>query len=140
MRFFVCGTAALVALLALSACKKNSPTPTSPSAAANTTDTFSASFAQQGSVTHLFKVAATGQVTVTLTNVAPLSTLALGVGFMTSDGTSCVTTLTQNPDARANTTALQGIAVAGNYCVRVYDSGNVDLATTVTYTVNVVHP
>jgi hypothetical protein len=143
MRFFarqhVCGIAA-AALLALAACSKNSPAPTSPSAPASTTDSFSASIAQTSSVTHLFKVAANGQVTVTLTSVAPLSTMALGIGMMTSDGTNCITTTTQNDDARANTPALQGIAVAGNYCIRVYDSGNIPVSTSVTYTVTVAHP
>lgn len=131
---------AAAGFLALAACSKNSATPTSPSAPAITTDTFSATIAQQGSVTHQFKVAASGQVTVTLTSVAPLSTMALGIGWMTSDGTNCVTTQTQNDNARTSTTALQGFAVAGNYCIRVYDSGNVPGSTTVTYTVTVEHP
>jgi hypothetical protein len=131
---------AAAALLALTACNKNSTTPTSPSAPAVTTDTFSSSIAQTGSVTHLFKVAATGELTVTLTSVSPLSTMALGVGMMTSDGTGCLTTVTQNDNARTSAPALQGTAVAGNYCVRVYDSGNVPVSTTVTYTVTVAHP
>jgi hypothetical protein len=83
----------------------------------------------------------TGQVTVTLTSVLPLATMALGVGMMTSDGTSCTSTLTQNDNARANATAaLQGTAAAGNYCIRVYDSGNIPVSTTVTYTITVLHP
>ena len=138
-RQHACGIAA-AAILALTACSKNSSTPTSPSTPANTTDTFSATIAQQGSVNHQFKVSANGKVTVTLTSVAPLSTMALGIGLMTSDGTSCITTETQNDNARANTAALQGIAVAGNYCIRVYDSGNIPDSTTVTYTVTVQHP
>jgi hypothetical protein len=66
--------------------------------------------------------------------------MALGVGMMTSDGTNCLSTLTQNDNARASAAALQGTATAGNYCVRVYDSGNVPISTTVTYTVTVAHP
>jgi hypothetical protein len=131
---------AAAVLLALTACNKNTTNPTAPSAPAVKTDTFSSSFAQTGSVTHVFAVAATGQVTVTLTSVAPLSTMALGVGMMTSDGTSCLSTITQNDNARASAPALQGTATAGNYCIRVYDSGNVPISTTVTYTVTVQHP
>jgi len=132
--------AALAAMLACAACGASNA-PTAPSAPANITDTFSASIAQQGSITHNFKVAATGGVTVTLTSVSPLATMSIGVGMMTSDGTNCVTTLSQNDNARANNTvALQGTAVAGNYCIRVYDSGNVPESTTVTYTVTVLHP
>jgi hypothetical protein len=66
--------------------------------------------------------------------------MALGVGMMTSDGTSCTSTVTQNDNARTSAPALQGITVAGNYCIRVYDSGNVPVSTTVTYTVTVQHP
>ena len=131
---------AAAALLALTACNKNTNTPTGPSAPPTKTDTFSSSFAQTGSVTHLFTVAATGQVTVSLTSVQPLSTMALGVGMMTSDGTNCLSTLTQNDNARASAAALQGTATAGSYCIRVYDSGNVPISTTVTYTVTVEHP
>jgi len=36
--------------------------------------------------------------------------------------------------------ALVGTAATGNYCVRVYDSGNVQPSTSVNYTVQVVHP
>ena len=132
--------AALAAVLACAACGASN-TPTSPSAPANTTDTFNSSIGQQGSVTHTFNVAATGNVTITLTSVSPLATMSIGVGMMTSDGTNCITTLTQNDNARANNTvALQGTAVKGNYCIRVYDSGNVPESTTVTYTVTVLHP
>lgn len=128
------------AALALGACSA-STAPTAPTTAATITDTFTGTLSQTGSLTHNFKVNATGEVTVTLTSVSPLATLALGVGMMTSDGTSCVTTLTQNDNARANSTAaLQGTATAGNYCVRVYDSGNIPVSGTADYTVTVLHP
>src|SRR5262249_11866295 len=116
-------------------------TPTAPTTAPTITDTFNADLSQTGSVNHTFRVTSTGQVTVTLTSVSPLATMALGVGMMTSNGTSCVTTLTQNDDARANSVAaLQGTAVAGNYCIRVYDSGNIPISGTVSYTITVLHP
>ena len=123
------------------ACGGSTTTPTAPTASATTTDTFNANVSQTGSVTHNFKVTNSGEVTVTLTSVSPLTTMALGVGIMTSDGTNCVKTLTQNDNARANNTAaLEGTAVAGNYCVRVYDSGNIPESTTVSYTITVLHP
>jgi len=116
-------------------------TPTAPTTAPSITDTFNADLSQQGSITHNFKVASIGEVTVTLTSVSPLATMSLGVGMMTSDGTSCISTLTQNDNARANSTvALQGTAASGNYCIRVYDSGNIPVSTTVSYTITVLHP
>jgi hypothetical protein len=134
-RIVVAGALALAA-----GCGKTTP-PTAPTAAPTVTDTFNADLSQQGSITHNFKVSSSGQVTVTLTSVSPLATMALGVGMMTSDGTSCISTLTQNDNARANTTvALQGTAASGNYCIRVYDSGNIPVSTTVSYTITVLHP
>jgi hypothetical protein len=138
MRQFV-GAGGLATLLALVACSSN--TPTTPTPVTPTTDTFSSTLSQTGSVTNQFVVNTNGQVTITLTSVTPLTTMSLGVGLMTSDGTNCLSTLSFNDDARANTVAaLQGMAVKGQYCVRVYDSGNVPLSTTVAYTVTVEHP
>jgi len=122
-------------------CGTTTTPPTAPSTPATITDTFTADLAQQGSISNNFKVNATGEVTITLTSVTPLATMSLGVGMMTSDGTNCTATLTQNADARANNVAaLQGTAAAGSYCVRVFDSGNIPVSTTVTYTVTVLHP
>jgi hypothetical protein len=131
----------LAAGLALVAGCGTTATPTTPTTTPTITDTFTADLAQQGSITHNFKVNSTGQVTITLTTVTPLASMSLGVGMMTSDGTSCIATLTQNDNARANNAAaLEGTAVAGNYCIRVYDSGNVPASTTVNYTLTVLHP
>ena len=129
-----------VGLTFAASCGTTTP-PTAPTTAPSITDTFNADLAQQGSITHNFKVNSTGEVTVTLTSVSPLATMSLGVGMMTSDGTSCVATLTQNDNARAkNVAALLGTAASGNYCIRVYDSGNIPVSTTVSYTITVLHP
>lgn len=131
----------LAAGLTFAASCGTTTTPTAPTTAPTITDTFNADLSQQGSITHNFKVTSTGEVTVTLTSVSPLATMALGIGMMTSDGTSCVNTLTQNDNARANNVAaLQGTAASGNYCIRVYDSGNIPVSSTVSYTITVVHP
>jgi len=130
----------LAASLTLAACGTTT-TPTTPTTVPTKTDTFTADLAQTGSITHIFKVTNTGEVTITLTSVSPLATMALGVGMMNSDGTNCLATLTQNDNARANNVAaLQGTAAAGNYCVRVYDSGNIPISGTVSYTLTVLHP
>jgi hypothetical protein len=89
---------------------------------------------------HIFAVAAQGTVDVSLTSVAPLATMSLGVAVATSDGTSCLATITQNADARSGSIALKGTAAIGNYCVRVYDSGNIPASTQVSYTLDVAHP
>jgi hypothetical protein len=97
-------------------------------------------FAQSGTSVHAFAVSATGTVTITLTSVSPLSTMSLGVGVGTWDGSTCGTSFSSNTDARTGATALTGTATKGDYCVRVYDSGNVPADWSVSYTVEVVHP
>lgn len=115
-------------------------TPTTPTAAATTTEVFSGTLAQLGSATQVFAVSATGTVDITLTSVAPLTTMALGLGIQTSDGTSCLTTITQNDNARSGATALKGTVAAGHYCVRLYDSGNIPVSGSADYTIQIVHP
>ena len=129
-----------VALAATAACAKTTTSPTSPSSPATTTDTFTGTLGQSGSLTHIFAVGAAGTVDVSLTTVAPLATMSLGVAVATSDGTNCLETISQNPDARTGGIALAGTAAVGNYCVRVYDSGNIPAATDVSYTLTVAHP
>ncbi len=128
------------ALAAAAGCGSTAPTTPSATAPANTTDSFTGSVAQLGSENHVFAVAANGTVTVSLTTVSPLTTMSLGVAVSTSDGTNCLVQISQNPDARTGLVALSGLATTGNYCVRVYDSGNIQPSTAVNYTVQVVHP
>ena len=76
----------------------------------------------------------------TIVRIATLSTMSLGVGLGTWDGTTCGASLSENKDARVGSTALTGTAASGNYCVKVFDSGNVPAAWSVTYSVQVTHP
>ena len=129
------------ALAATGACGSTSTTtPTAPTAPATTTETFSGTVVQLGSATQIFTVSATGTVDISLTSVAPLTTMALGVGVQTSDGTNCLATITQNDNARTGASALKGTVTAGHYCLRLYDSGNIPAAASADYTVQIVHP
>lgn len=130
------------ALAALAACgsSSTSTTATAPTSPATTTDSFTGTVAQSGSINHVFAVAANGTVTISLTSVSPLATMSLGLAVTNSDGANCLTTITQTANARAGTVALTGTATSGNYCVRVFDSGNIPPSTDVSYTVQVLHP
>jgi hypothetical protein len=66
--------------------------------------------------------------------------MAMGVGIGTWDGTTCGTSVSKNDNSRSGSTALTGTAAAGNYCVIVYDSGNILEGTEVSYTIDVTHP
>ncbi len=138
-RSFLCAMT-LLAAAALAACGASADSvPTSPTPA-TTTSTFSGTIAQQGWVEHQFAVSKAGTVTVSLTSVTPLSTMALGVAIESSDGTTCGTTIVQNAAAKAGATGLSGTTASGNYCLRVYDPGNIPADWQVSYTVDVVHP
>ncbi len=140
MRGLTCAFIAALSAFALSACSKQTGSaPTTPTSAATSTEAFSGTVPQLGSDPHPFTVTNAGTVTATLTSIAPLATMSIGVGIGNWDGTTC-TTITQNDNARAGTAALNGTMNPGNYCVRVYDSGNIPDGGSVTYSVQVVHP
>lgn len=131
-------SAAMAGALAASGCKDPfAPQVPSP---ANKTETFSGSFAQGGSVVHSFPVSAFGPITITVTSVGPLASMGIGVSLALWDGSNCGAALITNVNAKAGTDALTGTVQATNYCIRVYDSGNVPPDWTVTYGVEVKHP
>jgi len=140
MRQSVLVVVATALTLALGGCTSDTtPTATAPSPATST-ETFSGTVAQSGTTGFPFTVANAGTATIGLTTVAPLSTMALGVGIGTYDGTACGTSISKNDNARSGATALTGTATVGNYCVIVYDSGNIPEGWSVSFTVQVVHP
>jgi hypothetical protein len=104
-----------------------------------TTEDFTGTPDQLGSMTNAFTVAAAGTVQVKLTDVEPLATMGLGVAI-TTGGTACGSDIAQNTNAKSGATALSGTAAVGSYCVRVFDAGNIPVETSVTYTVEVTHP
>jgi uncharacterized lipoprotein YajG len=114
---------------------ENATTPAPP--APTTSDTFSGTINVNGAQTHTFAVVASGSVTVTLTEVLPDSTIAVGLMLGTWNGTACATVI-------ANDNTLQGNAViglvsgAGVLCARIHDVGK--LTGPLEYKLTVVHP
>jgi hypothetical protein len=138
-RVFVLGVLIAALSVLTGACTETTDSTLTTPTPATTTDTYSGTFAQLGAAVHPFTVTTTGTVTISLTDVAPLATMSIGVGIGTWDGTTC-TSVSKNDNARAGSTALSGTVATGSYCVRVYDSGNIPDGASVTYTVQVVHP
>jgi hypothetical protein len=86
---------------------------------------------------YTFTVAKSGQVSITLTSVAPTATTALGLGIGTANGTACVLS-SSTPTAIAGSTAQIAVTESpGTYCVKVYDPGT--LSASVTFTVTIAH-
>lgn len=131
----------LAVLAAVTGCtSSNSNSATTAPSPATTTEQYSGTVAQAGTTGFPFTVTSEGEVTIALTDIQPLTTMALGVGVSSWDGSTCGLSITKNDNARMGTNALGGIATPGNYCATVYDSGNVPTDWTVSFTVQVVHP
>jgi hypothetical protein len=136
----------VAAALVVSACSSSSDsssaltTATTPTATSST-DTFSGTITQGGTAIHPFTVKTSGySVLAGYTSLSPASVTALGMGIGTWDGSTCSLNVSQNDTSRAGNTALSGTAYSGNFCIRVYDGGNItDNTVTVSYTLQVQH-
>jgi hypothetical protein len=73
------------------------------------------------------------------TALEPVSVAALGIGIGAWDGTTCGLNQSQNDSGKSGSNAISGTATAGNYCVQVYDGGNLPPGVTVNCTLQVQH-
>jgi hypothetical protein len=132
--------------LASSACSNSSDgsstLPTATSSGTSSTETFSGSIIQNGTAVHSFTVKSGGYTLMAgFTSIEPstVAALGLGIGAWDASTSTCGLNLTQNDVGRSGSTAVSGTAGSGNYCVRVYDGGNVASGVTATYTLQVQH-
>jgi hypothetical protein len=130
----------VLSLLALPAagCGDDEPTtPTEPTPTRPTiTQEFSGTLTVNGGRTHEFATTGSGQITVTLTELAPNSQAEIGVSLGTWNGATCQIVIAR--DRATQSAVVVGAAGgAGSYCVRVYDAG--ELTATTDYRVTVVH-
>ena len=105
-----------------------------------TTDTVNGTVPLGGGDNHQFTVAQPGGiVTTVLTSTAPQTTVIMGFGVGTPNGTTCayLNTFTKTTSAGPDS-QLNGSLTPGTYCVGVYDVGNA--TSPVTYTATVTHP
>jgi len=106
------------------------------------TETFNGSIAQGQTTVFNFTITNSGYTVLAgYTSISPASVTALGLGIGNWDsGTqTCGLNVTQNDSSHSGSTAISGSAGSGNFCVRVYDGGNVPADTTATFTVQVQH-
>lgn len=133
------GGLVLLALVALGAagCDEDT-TPTTPTTPTPTvTESFTGTLSRNGAATFPFSVAATGQVTATLTELGS-SAVPVGLSLGNWNGTTCQIVLA-NDNAVQGTFVTGTMSATGNLCMRIYDaSGNIEV--TVTFKVDVVHP
>ena len=130
---------AMVVALASGACNllNDVTSPDTPSSPSSSSETFGGTVGVQGSSRSTFTVAQQGTVTVTLSAVSP--SVAMGLGIGTPNGaTACAMTSSTTTALAGPTPQLTVTQAPGNYCVSVYDVGNV--TASVTYSVVVAHP
>ena len=99
-----------------------------PTAPSLTTDTFNGTLSPAvngtfSSASFQFK-SKSGPVTVSLVNIAPLSTITVGIALGVVQGQTC-SGFESNAAARAGFVALADTLPGGTYCVAIYDVGNI---------------
>jgi hypothetical protein len=118
--------------LACAACTE--AVPAAPSVApAAITETFTATLGVSGSNTHPITVQQVSRFVVTMVSIDPAVRVGMAVGSL-SNGT-CVA-LTTNSTVEAGGT-ISGTALAGSFCIEVYDVGTI--TDSATYTISVAH-
>jgi hypothetical protein len=120
-----------------SAATSTSTLPTAPTTPA-TTENFSGTVQVGGSDANPFTVTLSGQaINLTLTSAGPPSTIFMGFGVGSWDGTTCTLLSGGFITTQANAAQLSGNINSGQYCLMVYDVGN--MSAPVTYTATVTH-
>jgi len=110
---------------------------TSPTSTNNpTTDSFSGSLPVSGSNVSTYTVTQSGTVNVTLTTLS--TTVPVGLGVGTPNGTTCQLATSSSNVTAASTPQITVTEDAGSHCIEVYDVGT--LTGAATYTVTVSHP
>jgi hypothetical protein len=129
----------IVALAWTAACTaRDSTTPAEPSGPL-VTETFTGTISAQGSAFHVFELTRVSTVYIVLTSAGPPSNISMGLAVGTPSGTptNACTVLSSVTTAAGTTAQLSGTADPGQYCVQIYDVGNV--SAPVAYRIAVVH-
>jgi hypothetical protein len=108
----------------------------------NTVEPFTGTLAVGGRDVHAFSASKTGEISVKVTALSPVSNTFIGLLWAqaASDG-NCggnIGVLQQNNFAQLNIPAISGSILSGKYCLFVYDVGAFSVPET--YTVTVSHP
>jgi len=130
---------ASVALLGSIACGAKTPTqPDQPPAPVYElkTSTFTGTVTTGGTVMFPFTVVNPGKINVSITELAPVSTITMGIALGSWDAAaSTCTQQLQAPAATINVVYEADPSAPGEYCAGVYDTGNVQVSTTFTFKV-----
>ena len=126
-------------LAATAACGDDETTPTEPTTPTRptTTETFEGNLTVNGARTHPFAATGSGEIRATLTALGPDSAARISVSLGTFNTTGACQIVIANDNATQGTIVVGNAGAAGNFCVRVSDTGQ--LAAPADYTLTVVH-
>ncbi|MFI5184366.1 MAG: hypothetical protein ACHQNV_08210 [Vicinamibacteria bacterium] len=102
-----------------------------------TTDTFTGTLLPSGSITYDVTVKGNGELDLSITSLTPQTTITVGLAIGVSASGGC-SPLTNAENAKVGS-ILPAEVTPGQYCVAVYDVGNV-LNPGDTFTISVLHP
>lgn len=106
----------------------------------NQVETFSGTIAVGGNTPHGFSASKTGEISVKITALSPVSSTIVGVLWAqaSNDGTCNGSILQNNSFGQLNVPAISGQIISGRYCIVMYDAGFFTVPEN--YTVTVSHP
>jgi hypothetical protein len=108
----------------------------------NTVDTFSGTLPVGGSTSHPFSASKTGEISVKITALSPVSNTFVGLIWAQGGNDGACSSVggvyQQNNFAQLNVPAISGSILQGRHCLFVYDSFG--LSAPENYTVTVSHP
>lgn len=111
----------------------------------NTVDTFNGTLAAGGRFAHPFSASKTGEISVKITALTPISNTYVGIIWSQplSNGSCSADTIgnlyQQNAFGQLGLPAISGQILQGQYCLIMYDPG-IGYTQPETYTVTVSHP
>jgi hypothetical protein len=112
-------------------------TPTEPAPVYDLkTETFTGNVTTGGKTQFSFTIVNPGDIQISITALAPLSTITMGIGlgFWDAPTSACVEQLS-TPAATLNVSFAATPSSAGEYCVTIFDTGNVQTSSDFTLTV-----
>lgn len=104
------------------------------------TVTVMGSFGQNANSTHDFTAVANGFARMTITALAPVETLTIGLGLgQRDDNGNCVLLASDRSVGLRDSLLSQGLVAGSAYCVSVFDVGNLFPGNVVNYTMTIEH-
>jgi hypothetical protein len=112
---------------------ESTSSPTSPA-----TETFAGTLVVHGSSLSTFSVVQAGAVTVTINSLNAPANTVVGLGLGTLVAGTCNFSVSNLSAVAASAAQISTTESPGQYCVSIYDVG--DLTTDATFTVSIAHP